>query len=107
MEDKTLDIEKEIRSILTPNSYIDPSEGIKLVKHFGQLFSAELDKAVNTSKVTRFEVIDHRDDDQGFLPGRILTEHGVKVELSFQDENRTLKVFLSQPTNQVGEGGTK
>ena len=45
------------------------------------------------SEVTRFEVIDHTSK-QG---GRIVVEYGVKVELSLQDDNRTLKVFL---TNQ-------
>lgn len=43
------------------------------------------------AKVTRFEVIDHTKK-QG---GRIVVEYGVKVELSLQDDNRTLKVFLT------------
>lgn len=36
--------------------------------------------------VTRFEVIDES--------GRALVRYGVKLELSLQDESRTLKVFL-------------
>lgn len=38
------------------------------------------------SKVTRFEVIDEN--------GRAYTEHYCKVELSYQDDGRTLKVFI-------------
>ena len=37
--------------------------------------------------VTRFEVIDES--------GRALVRYGIKVELSLQDESRTLKVFLT------------
>jgi hypothetical protein len=36
--------------------------------------------------VTRFEVIDEN--------GRAYTDHYCKVELSYQDDNRTLKVFI-------------
>jgi hypothetical protein len=42
-------------------------------------------------KVTRFEVIDHTKKKQG----RIVVEYNVNVELSLQDDNRTLKVFLT------------
>lgn len=41
---------------------------------------------MNTNKVTRFEVIDKN--------GRAYTKHGVQIELSFQDDGRTLKVFI-------------
>jgi hypothetical protein len=41
-----------------------------------------------TTRVTRFEVIDET--------GRVLVRHGVILELSFQDEGRTLKVFLRE-----------
>jgi hypothetical protein len=39
--------------------------------------------------VTRFEVIDEQ--------GRAYTRHGVDVRLSFQDDGRTLKVFIDKP----------
>jgi hypothetical protein len=39
-------------------------------------------------RVTRFEVIDET--------GRVLTYYGVKVQLSYQDDGRTLKVFVEQ-----------
>lgn len=42
----------------------------------------------NNVKVTRFEVIDES--------GRVCTRHNCKVELSYQDDGRTLKVFLSE-----------
>ena len=38
------------------------------------------------SKVTRFEVIDET--------GRVYTRHNCNIELSYQDDNRTLKVFV-------------
>lgn len=44
---------------------------------------------MNTDKVTRFEVIDKT--------GRAYTKHGVQVELSIQDDGRTLKVFIYEP----------
>lgn len=43
------------------------------------------------SKVNRFEVIDHTVEKLG----RILVKYGVDVELSFQDDGKTLKVFLT------------
>lgn len=52
---------------------------------------AENAQPIDASKVTRFEVIDHRDDGVG----RILTCNGVRVTLSPQDDGRTLKVFLN------------
>ncbi len=44
-----------------------------------------------TKTITRFEVIDHTSKKQG----RIVVEYNVNVELSLQDDNRTLKVFLT------------
>jgi len=44
-----------------------------------------------TKTITRFEVIDHTKKKQG----RIVVEYDVNVELSLQDENKTLKVFLT------------
>ena len=43
---------------------------------------------IMTKSITRFEVIDHTSK-QG---GRIVVEYNVNVELSLQDDNRTLKV---------------
>jgi hypothetical protein len=37
-------------------------------------------------KVTRFEVIDET--------GRVYVRYGILAELSFQDEDRTLKIFV-------------
>ena len=51
----------------------------------------EKEQRLNTDTVTRFEVIDHTKEKLG----RILTKYGVNVELSFQDDNKTLKVFLT------------
>lgn len=42
---------------------------------------------MDTSKVTRLEIIDQN--------GRLFTNHNVSnVELSMQDEERTLKIFI-------------
>ena len=44
--------------------------------------------------VTRFEVIDHR-----YLgSGRVFVAWPATVELSYQDDGRTLKVFVTDPT---------
>jgi len=43
------------------------------------------------SKITRFEVIDEN--------GRAYTQRNCKVELSYQDDGRTLKVFI-KPLNK-------
>lgn len=40
----------------------------------------------NEKTVTRFEVIDET--------GRAYVKHGVEIELSYQDDGQTLKVFV-------------
>tara|TARA_Y100000389_G_scaffold204066_1_gene254806 strand:+ start:456 stop:608 length:153 start_codon:yes stop_codon:yes gene_type:complete len=42
---------------------------------------------MKNDKVTRFEVIDKT--------GRVIVKHGVSVQLSYQDDGQTLKVFLN------------
>ena len=42
----------------------------------------------DTNKVTRFEVID--------WTGRAYGAHGCRIELSYQDGGRTLKVFVDE-----------
>lgn len=44
-----------------------------------------------TKSITRFEVIDHTSK----KGGRIVVEYNVNVEISLQDDNKTLKVFLT------------
>jgi hypothetical protein len=44
---------------------------------------------MDVNNVTRFEVIDKS--------GRAYTKHGIQIELSLQDEGRTLKVFIYEP----------
>ena len=46
----------------------------------------------NINKVTRFEVIDHTWAGTGRIVN--MTHHDVSVELSYQDDGKTLKVFL-------------
>ena len=54
---------------------------------------------METEKITRFEVIDHTSE----LQGRILVKYGVKVEISIQDDGRTIKVFLTDKINNKQE----
>lgn len=54
----------------------------------------EQDGNYDLAKVTRFEVIDHRNG--SLKPGRAFVVHGCKIELSYQDDGRTLKVFISE-----------
>jgi hypothetical protein len=46
----------------------------------------------DNSKVTRFEVIDEN--------GRVYTKHNCTIELSYQDDSRTLKVFINSLNKQ-------
>lgn len=51
----------------------------------------EREKVKAPEVVTRFEVIDST--------GRAYVGHGIKIELSYQDEGRTLKVFVNERTS--------
>jgi hypothetical protein len=44
-------------------------------------------------KVTRFEVIDHSSTGEG----RAFVKYNIAVKLSYQDDGRTLKVFVTDP----------
>ena len=46
------------------------------------------DPSRGDSKVTRFEVID--------ADGRVYTAHEASIDLSYQDDGKTLKVFVRQ-----------
>lgn len=52
-------------------------------------------------KVNRFEVIDHTSGGEG----RVFTKwlDNLVVELSYQDDGRTLKVFLSEKDTETGK----
>jgi hypothetical protein len=45
--------------------------------------------------VDRFEVIDHRAPVLSGKPARVLVVHDAIVQVTFQDDGHTLKVFLS------------
>ena len=47
-----------------------------------------------TKDVTRFEVIDHTFR----MRGRYVVEYGVSVEVSIQDDGKTMKIFLNEKT---------
>ena len=44
------------------------------------------DRRIRDKNINRFEVIDET--------GRVIVRHGVSVELNYQDDGKTLKVFL-------------
>ena len=50
---------------------------------------------METEKITRFKVIDHTSEFQG----RKLVKYGVRVEISIQDDGRTMKVSLTDKIN--------
>lgn len=52
------------------------------------------ERDMKTAKVTRFEVIDHRTNGTG----RAFTAYDCSIQLSLQDDGRTLKVFVDDPT---------
>jgi len=58
---------------------------------FKQAKEMEKEQIVNTSTVTRVEVIQHSEP----FNGRAYTNYKAKdVEIQFQDDGRTLKIFL-------------
>ena len=78
------EIEKLAESIYGKGKVEDYEEGY--VDGYNQ---CQQDMAnVDNVKVTRFEVIDES--------GRVYTKRKCKVELSYQDDDTTLKVFIKQ-----------
>jgi hypothetical protein len=61
-------------------------------------------KGIITGTFRRFEVIDHRMESVTTGRVRAFVAHGAMVELSFQDQGRTLKVFLSDVKASNDEG---
>ena len=48
--------------------------------------NSKADRRIRDKNINRFEVIDET--------GRVIVRHGVSVELNYQDDSKTLKVFL-------------
>lgn len=53
---------------------------------------------MNLNKVNRVEFIDHRPGEDGDIPGRklVIRSDNIKVEALLQDDDRTLKIFISE-----------
>jgi len=52
---------------------------------------------MNTEKVNRVEIIDHtKSYEEGGGRAYVKWEEGIKVEVMLQDDERTLKVFISK-----------
>ena len=59
---------------------------------------AQHEKEQDLTKVNRVEVIDHtKPVEQGGGRAYVFWEDKAKVEISIQDDGRTLKVFISKP----------
>jgi hypothetical protein len=67
-----------------------------LYDQFATLRAQAVAGADDTAKVTRFEVIDYRASASS--NARSTVEYAVAVTLSYQDDGRTLKVFLNDRT---------
>ena len=80
---------------MTPNVCC-PECGFEITKALAQSRAEALEEAARVAedarKVTRFEVIDEG--------GRAYTRWGVKIDLSYQDDGRTLKVFVKPDASQ-------
>ena len=61
---------------------------------------------MDVANVTRFEVVDWRGTKSAGVDTRVLTAHGVRVELSLQDDGRTLKVFLRDRGDEASQEDT-
>lgn len=91
-------MEERIREIFNPDCP-DLSEGVQCDYCENQIQA--ILTAVAESQVTRFEVIDHT---KPLGSGRVFTrwlEEPFSVKLSYQDDGRTLKVFLAQLGKEV------
>lgn len=65
------------------------------VKQLRENIAAITFTSMDTSQVTRFEVIDHT----ATGTGRDFVKYAVGVSLAFQDNNTTLKIFLKDKGN--------
>lgn len=69
---------------------------LEIREFYKSLLAKKMEEALNTDKVTRIEVVDYTkdvlDDNRRAY---VKWDKDIKVELSFQDDNRTLKVFIS------------
>ena len=58
----------------------------------------------SASNVNRVVVIDHTGDEKNF--GRVLDKSDVAVKLSYQDDGKTLKVFITKDSNAASKNAT-
>ena len=54
------------------------------------------------NKITRLEVIDHTSTAENFGRAFVKWDDKMKIEFSYQDNDRTLKIFLSDNPMQKG-----
>jgi hypothetical protein len=91
-EDTYYEIQKEINNHIK-DGWI-PQGGLCITNHQvaqAMIKTSKETEKIDTSSVTRVEVIQHSPP----YNGRAYTKYNAKdVEIQFQDENRTLKIFL-------------
>ena len=75
------------------NSYAHNVSACPYRKSVDSSAACRHDDPMDTSNVTRFEVIDHTTGGEG----RAYVKHDVSIQLSLQDDARTLKVFVGDP----------
>jgi hypothetical protein len=79
----------EISNDLESKTIFNPEEIIDIIS---SVIEDNFNEVVILPKVTRLEIIDHQGQE-----GRVYTKRNCeKVELSIQDEGRTLKIFISK-----------
>jgi hypothetical protein len=88
---------EEIEQLAEKNFPIEEYPTNEGFEHFAykQGYTQCQNDMADTSKITRFEVIDEN--------GRVYTRRNCKVELSYQDDGRTLKVFINSLNKQDNE----
>jgi hypothetical protein len=91
-ESKFNEISDQIKSLKENLSYNNAND--LLVKEYNfkiKILQSILDDSIILDDITRIEVINHTDTRMGI--GRQLVHYG-KNELSFQDNGKTLKIFI-------------
>jgi hypothetical protein len=83
------------------------AEAERWLEEFVSSLGASFRDDSDCSTITRFEVIDHTKGLVSRSPdrARAVVAHGVRVALGFQDDGRTLKVFVTDPDEPAKEAG--
>lgn len=98
-ENKTMNILIEVVENEMYNSYIESENNYyKIVKNVNKFSKDDIDLKQEINNISRLEIINHATNNK--LTGRLLTLHKRlgdfnNLEFSYQDNNKTLKIFLT------------